>query len=433
VLIQVFWKQIPIRQAQNYKRRLVPEITMPVRPQDLNVPDGLQEFLQKFVVACLRRSPEDLHEFAVEYFTEQLDERNSQQAAQAGGTLPGLTGAFKPGQNNESESEKEEDNMDEDRMDDEEEMMMAKKAAYGRRKSVSAEGYDPEADDDEDEEPRVLVPKTDVQRARLTAVVESMLLFKSLDKDQMNQVLDAMAEKSVDAGFHVIDEGDDGDFFYIIESGKFDIYKKIDGEEKLLGSYDGKGSFGELALMYNAPRAATIVSNTEGMLWAMDRATFRKIVVKATAKKRRSYEQFLKKVEILSVLEEHEVTKVADAIETKEYAEGELIFSQGDAPDFFYIVVDGEVDITRKGDDKSDPEKSVHLVTLDSGKFFGELAFLTNSPRAASIHAKGAVKCGCLDVQAFERLLGPCKNLLERNMEIYEKQLASIAEGLSMD
>ena len=57
----------------------------------------------------------------------------------------------------------------------------------------------------------------------------------------------------------------------------------------------------------------------EGMLWAMDRHTFRKIVVKATAKKRRSYEEFLKKVEILSVLEEHEVTKVADAIETKEY------------------------------------------------------------------------------------------------------------------
>ena len=74
-----------------------------------------------------------------------------------------------------------------------------------------------------------------------------------------------MAEKPVDAGFHVIDEGDDGDFFYIIESGKFDIYKKVDGEEKLLGSYDGKGSFGELALMYNAPRAATIVSNTDSV------------------------------------------------------------------------------------------------------------------------------------------------------------------------
>ena len=194
--------------------------------------------------------------------SEKLDERNAEQAAQAGGTLPGLTGAFKPGENNsDNNSEMDDEN---DRMDDEEEMMMAKKAAYGRRKSVSAEGYDPEADDDDDEEERVLVPKSDEQRARLVSVVESMLLFKSLDSDQMNQVLDAMAEKPVDAGFHVIDEGDDGDFFYIIESGKFDIYKTIDGEEKHLGQYDGKGSFGELALMYNAPRAATIVANTDG-------------------------------------------------------------------------------------------------------------------------------------------------------------------------
>merc|ERR1712226_1314267 len=192
--------------------------------------------------------------------SEQLDQRNAELAAQAGGTLPGLTGSFKPGETNATVS----DDMDDenDRMDDEEEMMMAKKAAYGRRKSVSAEGYDPEADDDEEEEQRVLVPKTDEQRARLVSIVESMLLFKSLDTDQMNQVLDAMAEKPVEAGHHVIDEGDDGDFFYIIESGKFDIYKKIDGEDKHLGAYDGKGSFGELALMYNAPRAATIVANT---------------------------------------------------------------------------------------------------------------------------------------------------------------------------
>ena len=52
-------------------------------------------------------------------------------------------------------------------------------------------------------------------------------------------------------------------------SGKFDIFVTIDGEEKNVGSYDGKGSFGELALMYNMPRAATIIASTEGVLWAM--------------------------------------------------------------------------------------------------------------------------------------------------------------------
>merc|ERR1712131_126784 len=113
------------------------------------------------------------------------------------------------------------------------------------------------------------------------------------------------------------------------------------------------------------------------MLWAMDRQTFRRIVVKATAKKRRMYEEFLKKVEILSVLEEHEVTKVADAIETRDFQNDETIIKQGDAPDYFYIVVDGEVDISREAED-GEEQKSVHLITLDSGKFFGELAFLTN-------------------------------------------------------
>ena len=49
----------------------------------------------------------------------------------------------------------------------------------------------------------------------------------------------------------------------------YDIYVEIDGKPKLVGNYDQQGSFGELALMYNMPRAATIVATTEGTLWAM--------------------------------------------------------------------------------------------------------------------------------------------------------------------
>ncbi len=54
-------------------------------------------------------------------------------------------------------------------------------------------------------------------------------------------------------------------------SGTYDIYVKIDGEDKKVGSYDNQGSFGELALMYNMPRAATIVATSDGTLWAMVR------------------------------------------------------------------------------------------------------------------------------------------------------------------
>lgn len=52
-------------------------------------------------------------------------------------------------------------------------------------------------------------------------------------------------------------------------SGMYNIFVKVDGVEKLVGSYDNRGSFGELALMYNTPRAATIVATSPGALWCL--------------------------------------------------------------------------------------------------------------------------------------------------------------------
>ena len=49
----------------------------------------------------------------------------------------------------------------------------------------------------------------------------------------------------------------------------FDIYVQKDGGSVCVGKYDGKGSFGELALMYNTPRAATITASQDGALWGL--------------------------------------------------------------------------------------------------------------------------------------------------------------------
>ncbi len=49
----------------------------------------------------------------------------------------------------------------------------------------------------------------------------------------------------------------------------YDILVQKDGVNMCVGKYDNKGSFGELALMYNTPRAATIVATQEGALWGL--------------------------------------------------------------------------------------------------------------------------------------------------------------------
>lgn len=51
--------------------------------------------------------------------------------------------------------------------------------------------------------------------------------------------------------------------------GVYDVIVLIDGVGKCVGTYDNKGSFGELALMYNTPRSATIMATQEGALWGL--------------------------------------------------------------------------------------------------------------------------------------------------------------------
>ena len=100
-----------------------------------------------------------------------------------------------------------------------------------------------------------------------------------LDNEQEGDIIDAMFEKKVDKDEMIIKEGDEGDNFYIIERGEFVALK---GDQEVF-SYDNKGSFGELALMYNCPRAATVIAKSEGTLWCVDRLSFRNIIVVSTA------------------------------------------------------------------------------------------------------------------------------------------------------
>ncbi|KAM8892676.1 cAMP-dependent protein kinase type II-beta regulatory subunit isoform 1-T1 [Spinachia spinachia] len=394
----------------------------------IEIPEGLTELLQSFTVEVLRNQPGDLIEFALQYFT-QLKERETTQASfghdQKPAPRPGKAVNFiDEAMQIDSENGGEEDDDDED---EDEEFIAPVINRFIRRASVCAEAFNPD-DEDEDKEPWVIHPKTDDQRQRLQEACWDILLFKNLDPEEMSQVLDAMFEKFCTEGEHIIDQEDDGDNFYVIESGTFNIFVKVDGTDKLVGCYDNRGSFGELALMYNTPRAATIIATSPGALWCLDRLTFRRIIVKNNAKKRRLYEAFIETLPLLTSLELSERMKVVDVISTKIYTDSQQIIAQGDLADCFYIVESGQVRITMKRSrtKKDQEDEEVDIATCMRGQYFGELALVTNKPRAASAYAVGSVKCLAMDVQAFERLLGPCMDIMKRNIANYEEQLVTL-------
>ncbi|XP_054845288.1 cAMP-dependent protein kinase type II-beta regulatory subunit [Eublepharis macularius] len=418
----------------------------------ISIPEGLTELLQGFTVEVLRHQPGDLLDFALQHFgrlkaaaaeragagrEEDEDEAGGRpNAASPGPARGGLAQLRRApsecrGVNFAEEPESGEGEDDDD--DDEAEFAAPVINRFTRRASVCAEAYNPDEEED-DTESRIIHPKTDDQRNRLQEACKDILLFKNLDPEQMSQVLDAMFEKLVEGGEHVIDQGDDGDNFYVIDRGTYDIYVKSDGVGRCVGTYDNRGSFGELALMYNTSRAATIIATSPGAVWGLDRVTFRRIIVKNNAKKRRMYENFIESLPFLKSLELSERLKVVDVIDTKVYKDGEQIIAQGDMAHCFFIVESGEVQITmkRKGKQDVDENEAVEIARYTRGQYFGELALVTNKPRAASAFALGTVKCLVMDVQAFERLLGPCMEIMKRNIANYEEQLVALF-GTNMD
>ena len=127
-------------------------------------------------------------------------------------------------------------------------------------------------------------------------------LLKELTAQQKEDMINAMIEVTCKAGDLVIKQGEDGDHFYLVDSGKFEVYLKQSGE-KALRSYDPGDSFGELALLYNSARAATVKCVEDGVLWALERKAFRYVMV-SDGSRDIAYraENFLKTVEILSPL-----------------------------------------------------------------------------------------------------------------------------------
>lgn len=94
--------------------------------------------------------------------------------------------------------------------------------------------------------------------------------------------------------------------------------------------YQSGDVFGELALMYNAPRAASIKAKENSTLFSLDRDTFNAIVKRNAILNREKYNDFLNKVEILQTLNGYEKDKVADCLQQDRFEQGSVIIKEGE-------------------------------------------------------------------------------------------------------
>lgn len=248
----------------------------------------------------------------------------------------------------------------------------------------------------------------------ISMVMRDNVVFMNLDAENKAQIIAEMWRSEVKAGTAAVKQGDLGDCLYVIASGEFDVYVN---ERRV--AVRGKGTmFGELALMYNSPRAATVVANQDSVVWMIDRFTFRRIVTGLSVQKFDVYVKFLKNVQLLAPLADYERKKIAEALEEVSFAAGHTVFKQGMEGDAMYIVYQGEVKIL-----KDDAE----VMRCRVGDHFGERSLLlsssvTSEPRAATAITTSPVQLLKLDRNAFSLLLGPLEDIMKSNAQKYESQ-----------
>mmetsp|Transcript_23305 Transcript_23305/g.51464 ORF Transcript_23305/g.51464 Transcript_23305/m.51464 type:complete len:747 (-) Transcript_23305:116-2356(-) len=240
-------------------------------------------------------------------------------------------------------------------------------------------------------------------------------LFSCVNKETFDKILDAMFLKAIPSGEKVIEQGAVGDFFYIAKSGRFDILVSRDGEppKKVFEAEPGF-AFGELALLYNAPRNATVVATVDSEVWCLERTSFRNLVVRSSEERFNEKKAFLNGCEFFTVLSGGERAALAEVLEEEEFSDDEAILEQGERDDKMFIVRKGKAVACIKGD-----EGEVEVMQYSEGDYFGEIALLLGEPRKASVYAVGPCTCLYIPRETFSRILGPMKNILERQLEKY--------------
>ena len=246
---------------------------------------------------------------------------------------------------------------------------------------------------------------------------KSIPALRNVGQHELAELAQVMGQLRCAHGDLVIREGEAGNNFYIVEEGRFEA-RGADGLK--FQQYGPGGYFGELALLHNAPRAASVActSSEGGVLWALDRASFRHALMGVRLR------QTAVHVPFLCHLSDDRLEELADAMFEVRCAAGDLVIRQGDVGDNMYLVEEGAFEACVLPAGARVPSHDVLasaggglggdglgadgfgpiVASYAQGSLFGERALMQNVPRAASVRCVEQGRLWAIDRLTFRKV-----------------------------
>jgi len=305
--------------------------------------------------------------------------------------------------------------------DDSNEKSAQKGARAALRENEDVKGYVKET-----------VPKPEETKKLILDSIKGNVLFEQNSEKEVVEIIDVFKPVNFKDGDCVIKQGDEGDLFYIVESGELSIFIQVgvgsEMSEVKVGSYGSGSAFGELALIFGSPRAATINATSNCKLWSIERRAYRGVTGQYRQRQHEEKLNFLKEVSIKQkrfedTFKKSQLENMAIALKVDHFKLGDVIVREGESGDTFYLIQGGTVDvITKATGDKP-------VATLHEKQFFGEKALLTSEVRMATCVASSPVTVYYLTREDFTLMLGNLQDILDGKVSKKPTTMSTVRMG----
>ncbi|XP_041832043.1 cGMP-dependent protein kinase 2 [Melanotaenia boesemani] len=240
------------------------------------------------------------------------------------------------------------------------------------------------------------VKKTVSETSLIVKAIQKNDFLSRLDDEQIAMMVDLLMASTFKPGQEVIKEGSEGNSMYIVTAGELSV-SQAGRDLRTLTTGD---VFGELAILYNCKRTATVKAKTSVHLWCMERQTYRTIITNKSKKKREQLMGFLKTSRTLKHLNDMQLSRIIDSMEEVKYQDKDVIVREGTEGNTFYIILKGEVLVTKN---VNGHQKQIR--SMGKGEHFGEQALIREILRTATCIADGPVTCFSIDKEVFEETI----------------------------
>ncbi len=240
-------------------------------------------------------------------------------------------------------------------------------------------------------------------------VLANLPMFQSLPPELFQLVENSFAPVSYAFGSHIVTEGEDADAFYVIAAGRAQVLKNAqNGDEIELNNLRAGDSFGEIALLAQARRTATVKAVTELEVLKLDRRIFQALVkihpeIKAHFDlqiQHRSLNDFFRQFSPFAKLPATALNFLLQELETVAVEAGEIVIKQGDPAGAMFLVEEGQLRAYTQEDWRRHYRRDLH-----KGDYFGEISlFFKQLPRTASVESVTPCRLLKLSPETFEKL-----------------------------